>query len=107
MSDNELYAFLAFFASATVTIGVVAKSWIKYLALKRQGAAGALPGGVEERLARIEHAVDAIAIEVERISEGQRFTTQLLAERAPGGALTGPAGALAAPGARRAREPGA
>jgi hypothetical protein len=31
------------------------------------------------RLERIEQAVDAIAIEVERISEGQRFTTRLLA----------------------------
>jgi hypothetical protein len=27
------------------------------------------------------HAVDAIAVEVERISEGQRFTTQLLSDR--------------------------
>jgi len=32
------------------------------------------------RLERIEQAVDAIAIEVERISEGQRFTTKLLGE---------------------------
>ena len=32
------------------------------------------------RLERIEQAVEAIAIEVERISEGQRFTTRLLAE---------------------------
>jgi hypothetical protein len=35
----------------------------------------------EERLARIEQAVDAIAVEVERISEGQRFTTKLLSEK--------------------------
>lgn len=34
----------------------------------------------DERLARIEQAVDAIAVEVERISEGQRFTTKLLSE---------------------------
>ena len=33
------------------------------------------------RLARIEQAVDTIAIEVERISEGQRFTSKLLADR--------------------------
>lgn len=33
------------------------------------------------RLERIEQAVDAIAIEVERISEGQRFTSRLLAEK--------------------------
>ncbi|HEY5492857.1 MAG TPA: hypothetical protein VIK25_16825 [Gemmatimonadaceae bacterium] len=36
---------------------------------------------VEERLARIEQAVDAIAIEMERMGEGQRFVTKLLAER--------------------------
>lgn len=36
----------------------------------------------DERLERLEQAVDAIAIEVERISESQRFTTKLLAERA-------------------------
>ena len=30
---------------------------------------------------KLERAVDAIALEVERISEGQRFVTKLLAER--------------------------
>lgn len=33
------------------------------------------------QIERMEHAIDSIAIEVERISEGQRFTTKLLAER--------------------------
>lgn len=44
----------------------------------------ALPGNdarADDRLARIEAAVEAISIEVERISEGQRFTTKLLSER--------------------------
>lgn len=36
----------------------------------------------DRRLERIEHAIDAMAVEVERISEGQRFVTQLLSERA-------------------------
>lgn len=38
----------------------------------------------ETRLAEIDHlvqAVDTIAVEVERISEAQRFTAQVLAER--------------------------
>jgi hypothetical protein len=30
------------------------------------------------------HVVDSTAVEVERISEGQRFTTQLLSERVQG-----------------------
>jgi hypothetical protein len=36
----------------------------------------------QERHERLEVAVDAIAIEVERIAEGQRFVTRLLAEKA-------------------------
>src|SRR6476660_7527697 len=39
-----------------------------------------VPPEVMSRLERIEQAVDAVAIEVERISEGQRFTTKLLSE---------------------------
>jgi hypothetical protein len=34
-----------------------------------------------ERLDRIEQAVDAMAVEVERIAEGQRFVTKVLADR--------------------------
>jgi hypothetical protein len=41
-----------------------------------------VPPEVIGRLERIEQAVDAVAVEVERISEGQRFTTKLLSERA-------------------------
>jgi hypothetical protein len=36
---------------------------------------------IEERLSRIEQAIDAVSVEVERISEGQRFTSKLLADR--------------------------
>jgi len=34
-----------------------------------------------DRMTRLEQAVESIALEVERISEGQRFTTKLLADR--------------------------
>lgn len=39
----------------------------------------AMPHDMAMRLERMEHAVDAIAIEVERVSEGQRFVTKVLA----------------------------
>jgi hypothetical protein len=42
-----------------------------------------MPSNTDERLLRIEQAVDAIAIEVERMSESQRFTSKVLAERLP------------------------
>jgi hypothetical protein len=44
------------------------------------GAIGATSDSAK-RLERMEHAIEAMAVEVERISEGQRFVTKLLAER--------------------------
>lgn len=41
----------------------------------------AQPDTVSPRLERLEQAVDSIAIEIERIAEGQRFVTKVLAER--------------------------
>lgn len=48
---------------------------------KSRGVDHLASGRIEDRLTRIEQAVDAVAVEVERISEGQRFTTKLLSEK--------------------------
>jgi hypothetical protein len=48
--------------------------------LERNGpaaAAAAVPAGMGEQLQRIEQAVEAMSIEIERISESQRFLTKL------------------------------
>ncbi|MDB4912715.1 MAG: hypothetical protein JWM95_359 [Gemmatimonadetes bacterium] len=42
------------------------------------------PADQTERLQRMEQAIDSIAIEMERVSEGQRFVTRILAEGRPG-----------------------
>src|SRR4051812_29091441 len=50
---------------------------------KKSGKAANAPAGLTEaaqRLERLEASVDAIAIEIERVSEGQRFVTKLLSE---------------------------
>jgi len=39
-----------------------------------------LPAELMERLTRLEQGVDAIAVEVERIGEGQRYMARLAAE---------------------------
>ena len=45
-----------------------------------------------QRIERMEQAMDAIAIEIERVSEGQRFITRLLSDsRAPGALSAGQA----------------
>ena len=62
-------------ALAGLTIVVTA------ITLRRRREVSPASADLRMRLERIEHAVDAIAIEVERISEGQRFTSKLLADR--------------------------
>ena len=42
------------------------------------------PAESAQRLERLEQGMEAIAIEIERVSEGQRFVTRLLSEAAPG-----------------------
>ena len=49
--------------------------------LERGGRSVAIPSDAADRLQRIEHAVESIAIEVERISEAQRFTVKLMSKR--------------------------
>jgi hypothetical protein len=67
-------------ATAVTVIGFpIARAYAKRLEHKP----AAVPPELAARLAHMEQAIDAIAVEVERISEGQRFTTKLLAERAP------------------------
>ena len=70
-----------------VTLGVVMMTAIVlwYRATMRGfggKGASAVPADVTQRLQRMESGIEAVAVEVERISEGQRFTTRLLSDRA-------------------------
>ncbi|MEP7380774.1 MAG: hypothetical protein ABI910_03765, partial [Gemmatimonadota bacterium] len=48
----------------------------------RRASHGATPAAVsremDERLSRLEQAMDAVAVEVERVGEGQRYVTRIL-----------------------------
>ena len=48
-----------------------------------------LPVGVEAQLSDVRRAVETMALEMERISEGQRFTARMLVERMPAPPLPG------------------
>ena len=68
-----------------VMIAVIVVGWPLARAfarrMDRRSLAPQMPADFEARLQRIENIVESTAIEVERISEGQRFTTKLLSER--------------------------
>lgn len=72
---------IAFFLTmAAIIIGLpLARAFARRM--DRRGAGPQIPSEVSAQLNQLTQAVDAIALEVERISEGQRFTTRLLTER--------------------------
>jgi len=51
----------------------------------------------EVRYDELSRAIDAIALEIERISEAQRFAAKMLVERPANGPLSAPTVAVAAP----------
>jgi hypothetical protein len=69
------------FVGLVIGIGCLTKIIVVWLHRRRPGTDGV--EDLAQRLARIEQIVDTTAVEVERISEGQRFTSRLLAERRP------------------------
>jgi hypothetical protein len=65
-------------------LGVVFFPLARALARRIEGRGSAppqIPADVSARLERIERAVESVAVEVERISEGQRFVTKVLSDR--------------------------
>jgi hypothetical protein len=87
MDGPEALAFVSFVGCVTYIVVRFTNVFVRRMELKhgaRPIGAARLSGNLDERLTRIEQAVDAIAVEVERISEGQRFTTKLLSEVAKG-----------------------
>jgi hypothetical protein len=65
-------------AAASILVFLLRRRW------KRRSKAAPQSAGVESgRLERLENGMEAIAIEIERISEGQRFVTKLLSGAQP------------------------
>src|SRR5205085_10522159 len=78
-----IVAILSVFVLFPIAISIARNIWRR----------GSLPAAARpdrestQRLERMEQAMDAIAIEIERVSEGQRFVTRLLSEQRNGGTI--------------------
>jgi hypothetical protein len=80
--DARLFANLIFAAMALGTVLIVSLTWM-WSRRPRSTVSNKQLEEIAARLANLERSVDAIAVETERISEGQRFTTKLLSEKDP------------------------
>jgi len=84
---------IAFFLTvAAIIIGLpLARAFARRM--DRRGGTAPISNEIASQLNHLNQAVDAIALEVERISEGQRFTTRLLSEERDRARQTLPSGA--------------
>jgi hypothetical protein len=79
MDPGRLIIAVVVVMAITYTVKTVATTLLSLVQRRRDATPSAF---ADDRLSRLEQAVDAIALEVERISEGQRFTTKLLTDQA-------------------------
>lgn len=87
---REHYLLLFSVAGSIALVGGVVGAWVGARFGTRRvvrEVLDALPSSDEQQLTnqqlhRLSQAVDVMAVEIERLSEGQRFTARLLAERA-------------------------
>jgi len=80
--EAKLIEELMVFAGLMATLGSITKIILSMVNRRRPALKeGTTLDEIAGRLSRIEQAVDATAVEVERISEAQRFTTKLLVEK--------------------------
>ena len=78
--DEDIVVPIAFFVTAIIlSIGIPLVRGL----VRRWDRQSALPAQQPDTAARLEQAIDAMSIEVERIAEGQRFVTRLMTDRSP------------------------
>src|SRR5687767_12570922 len=68
--------------SACVTLSIFAQAWVDVRKPKGSAADRKHLEAIDARLTRMEEAIESVAVEMERVAEGQRFTARLLSERA-------------------------
>lgn len=81
MNGVDRFAEVMFIIITSITALVLLGVATRYLWKRTSRAETPAPRLNDDRLQRIEDAVDTIAVEIERMSEAQRFTAKLLLER--------------------------
>lgn len=82
MTPAQLEDLIATCVVSIIALGTIlplARAFAKRLSQPKAPAAHLRSGQDSDRLDRMERAIEAIAVEVERVAESQRFLTRLLA----------------------------
>jgi hypothetical protein len=83
MTENMLVDLLVFsgLMALLATFGKITLTLLNRRRLPPDANTAAAIQQLSAQINALQHSVDAAAIEIERLGEGQRFTTKLLSER--------------------------
>jgi hypothetical protein len=85
-----IVAIVSIFVLMPIAIAVARLIWRRATGAGRRAPAAVPDQATQQKLDHLQQAVDTIAIEVERISEGQRFVTKLMSDRSIGAGAAEP-----------------
>jgi hypothetical protein len=104
MNEDIVAIIMSFGTAIILGLGIpLIVGWNRRRMAALQARHLAAPGDLDARLARIETAVDTLAVELERVAEGQRFVTKLMSEQAARGLGAGATAPVAVPVASAAQ----
>jgi hypothetical protein len=85
MIEGKYIALMAIAScgAGAVIVKSIADAVVQYAKLKREKVSSGREREFDERLSRLENAIDAVSIEVERVGELHRFSAQLAMGRTP------------------------
>ncbi len=81
--DRDIQMFAAVMAVLVPSFAAVVATVVLGIRALRSKTPNLPAPANDERMARLEQAVDAIAVELERVGEGQRYLTQIMSQRLP------------------------
>jgi membrane protein implicated in regulation of membrane protease activity len=89
-----LFGLAAVVSSIALVVHVIAAVWLRAREAERaqrspDADTARMIAALQEQVARVESALEAQAVDIERLGEVQRFAARMLAERAPAGADSG------------------
>ena len=83
MNEGQIFSIVVVaIITSGITLSMIVQAWVQTRTRKEPKAPQARLEAIDARLSRMEERIETIAIEMERVAEGQRFTAKLLADRA-------------------------
>ena len=81
MHDGPVFIIALAILTAGITINTLGRAWLQSRRPPGIQDRSERLDAIEARLSRMEETIESIAVEMERVAEGQRFTAKVLTER--------------------------